>query len=386
MNITEDSKVTAQSVADVSLAGAVDRRTDVDNKQAQIARLLQEIGCDGLLVMQPDNFSWLTSGGMARGTLNEAAHPCLYFSAENRWLLSCNADSQRIFDEEIDGLGFQLKEWPWHWGRSQLLNDLCQGRNVACDQPWGTCKVVTDQLRKLRSSMSEYERACYQSLGQIASHALEATGRTLLKGEPEREIAGQLSHRLLHRGATPVLISVAGDGRWRYYRQPGYTSFPIRENCVLSLVAKKFGLCVQASRSVTFGQPEVSFRRDHDAACKVSATYIASTWPDAVPRQILASGRRIYQLIGAEHEWLQCPQGHVTGRAPVELEMTPQTEELLENNSVVSWQVSVGSAMSADSFLISEEGPKIITSIENWPVKRIRIQGAEFLRPDLLVR
>lgn len=386
MNITEDSKVSALSVADQSLTAPVDRRADIDAKQGTVARFLQETGCDGLLVLQPENFGWLTSGGSARGILNEAALPGLYFSADNRWLLSCNVDTQRLFDEEIDGLGFQLKEWPWQWGRTQLLNDLCQGRTVACDQPLGTCKVVTDQLRKLRCGMTEYERACCQSLGQILSHALEATGRTLLKGEPEREVAGQLCHRLMHRGAAPVLIGVAGDERSRYYRQPGFTSYPVRESCVLTVVARKFGLCAQASRSICFGQPSADFRRDHDAACKVSATYLASSWPDAVPRQILAAGRRIFQIIGAEHDWLKCPQGHVTGRVAVEKELTPQTEELLENHSMVSWQVSVGSALSADTFLLSEEGPKIVTAIENWPVKRIRIQGAEFLRPDLLVR
>lgn len=386
MNITEDSKVVAQSVADLSMIAAVDRRTDIETKQAIIGRFLQETGCDGLLLTQPENFSWLTSGGAARGTLSEAAHPCLYFNAESRWLISSNVDTQRIFDEEIDGLGFQLKEWPWHWGRAQLLNDLCQGRNVACDQPLGSCKVVTDQLRKLRCSMTDYERACFQALGQIVSHALEATGRTLLKGEPEREVAGQLSHRLLHRGAIPVMIGVAGDGRSRYYRQPTYTSHPIKESCVLTVVAKKFGICAQASRSITFGQPNANFRRDHDAACKVSATYLASSWPDSVPRQILQSGKRIYQLLGVEHEWLQCPQGHVTGRLAVEKELTPQTEELLENHWVVSWGVSVGAASSSDTFLLAEDGPKIVTPIENWPVKRIRIQGAEFLRPDLLVR
>ena len=42
--------------------------------------------------------------------------------------------------------------------------------------------------------------------------------------------------------------------------------------------------------------------------------------------------------------------------------------------------------MSCDTFLISEEGPRSITAAENWPLKRIRVQGAEFVRPDLLIR
>ena len=62
-----------------------------------------------------------------------------FCTAEGRWIITSNVDSQRLFDEELDGLGFQLKEWPWHWGRGQLIADLCQGRNVACDQPQDGC-------------------------------------------------------------------------------------------------------------------------------------------------------------------------------------------------------------------------------------------------------
>ena len=40
-------------------------------------------------------------------------------------------------------------------------------------------------------------------------------------------------------------------------------------------------------------------------ACRVSASYLASTWPDAVPREILQAGRRIYTRSQFEHEWLQ---------------------------------------------------------------------------------
>lgn len=387
MSITQETRVsTTQSLAEINLTTPSDRRADIEYKQALVANLLKEVGCDGLLVLEPENFSWLTGGGTARGILDTEAMPGLYMSGEGRWLICSNVDTQRIFDEEIDGLGFQLKEWPWHWGRGQFLADLCQGRNVACDQPLGSSKVVADQLHKLRRIFTEYEQACYRALGQIVSHALEATGRTVIQGETEREIAGQLSHRLMHRGAAPQVISVYADGRSRAYRQAGYTGALVKNYGVFTVVARKYGLSACASRTVVFGQVEGNLRKDHDAACKVSATYVAGSWPDSVPRQILASGQRIYQIAGVEHEWTLCPQGHLTGRSIVEMMLTPQNEELLQNHSAITWHASVGSAVSCDTFLISEEGPRSITAAENWPLKRIRIQGAEFVRPDLLIR
>jgi Xaa-Pro aminopeptidase len=365
---------------------APDRRADINAKMAQVAALAQEVGCEGVLLLAPENVAWLTSGATARGELDPASGPGVYCNADARWLIASNADSQRFFDEEIDGLGFQLKEWPWHWGREQFLADLCSNRKVACDLPRGNCPVVADRLLKLRRQLSPYEEACLRSLGQLLAHALEATCRTLSPGETEREVAGQLSHRLMHRGVLPLNIGVAADGRSRLYRHFGFTSTPVRHYAVLTATARKYGLCVTAGRSVCFGAPPDDFRQEHNAVCRVSASYQASTWPDAVPREILLAGRRIYLISGFEHEWLLCPQGHLSGRSPVELPLTAATEELFQPGWAVTWSASAGAASSLDTFLVTDQGPKVVTPTEVWPLKRIRIQGAEFVRPDVLQR
>jgi Xaa-Pro aminopeptidase len=387
MSVTVQSAGTpANNVAPAAAPAVNDRRADIDAKQAQLAALLREVGCDGLLLLDQENFSWLTSGGTARGVLDPGALPCLYVSAEGRWVVCANVDTQRLFDEELDGLGFQLKEWAWHRGRPQLLGDLVQGRKVASDLPLGPCTVVGPRVQHLRRVLTPYDQACYRALGQILAHALEATCRTLSPGETEREVAGQLCHRLAHRGASAVLLSVTADDRRRTYRQAEFTALPVRTHCVVQAVARKYGLYAAASRSAAFGEPDPAFRKENDAAIRVAATYMASTWPDAVPRQILATAQRVYQVCDAEHEWLLSPQGYVTGRAAVEEALTPQSEELLQANWAVTWRASVGAALSCDTFLISDKGPRAVTVPEQWPLKRIRVQGAEFVCPDLLLR
>jgi Xaa-Pro aminopeptidase len=375
-----------QSQPELMLVGPLDRRADVDAKQTRIAKLLHDLGCEGLLVVRPENFAWLTSGGNARGVIDPEAQPAAYFTAEGRWIIASNVDSQRLFDEELDGLGFQLKEWQWHQGRPQLLADLCQGRQVVSDEPRSGCKSIGEQLARMRRMLTPYEQACYRALGMIISHALEATCRTMNVGDTEREVAGHLSHRLLHRGAQPLALGVAADGRSRVYRHHGYTAAPVTRYAVVSVTVKKYGLYATASRSVAFGLIEPAFRRDHDSACRVSATYLASSWPDAVPRQILGTARRVYQVSGAEHEWLLYPQGQVTGRMPVELPLTPETDDLLQAGWAITWAGGVGAALSRDTFLIGEDGPRTITIADGWPLKRIRVQGAEFVRPDVLLR
>jgi Xaa-Pro aminopeptidase len=359
----------------------------VDGKQTLVADLLREVGCDGLLILDPDNFSWLTSGATPRNVLDPAQLPGLYLTPEARFVVSNNVDAQRLFDEEIDDLGFQLKEWPWHWEREALLNHLGKGRPLASDVPLADCKNIGERLRWERRGLTLYELAAYRELGLVVAHALEATCRTLGAGQTEQEIAGQLAHRVLHRGAEPLAVMALGDGRARRYRRGVPSSAPVTKSCVLSLTARLAGLCVSASRTTTLGPADGVTLKEHDTACKVTANYFASSWPDAVPEQLLLAGRRVLQISGFEHEWRMAPQGWLTGRSPVEQLLTPKTTELFRVGVALTWQSSVGAALSCDSFVVTAKGPVLITQpAANWPVKRIRIQGNYMSRPDVLQR
>jgi Xaa-Pro dipeptidase len=366
-----------------------DRRADVEAKQLRVAALLRDAGREGLLLLEPDNFSWMTAGAQARGVQDPATAPAVFCTAEGRWLVCSNVDTLRLFDEEVDGMGFQLKEWPWHWGRDQFLADLCHNRKILCDrhpEVEGDAEVIGPEMRKIRRTLSEYEQACLIALGQTVAHALEATCRTLSRRDTEREVAGQLSHRLIHRGVQPIHVGVAADGRSRSYRRHAFTPAVVDQYAVLTATGRKYGLCATASRTVCFGEVPEELKAGHSAVCRVSASYLASTWPDAVPREVLTAGRRIYLISGFEHEWLLAPQGHLTGRAAVELPLTPQTADLFEPGWAVTWTATAGPAVSCDTYVVTDQGPKAMTPTEVWPLKRIRVQGAECIRPDVLVR
>src|SRR5579871_4632365 len=118
-------------------AGSVSpRRADVDAKQGQVARLLTDLGCEAALLLMPAHVSWFTAGLTARGLLADSERPGLYLTATQRWVVCSNVDTPRLFDEEADRLGFQVKEWAWETGRAELLMNLVQGKKVAADRPF----------------------------------------------------------------------------------------------------------------------------------------------------------------------------------------------------------------------------------------------------------
>ena len=269
--------------------------------------------------------------------------PALYCNGEHRWILSSNVDSPRLFDEEVDGLGFQLKEWPWHWGREQLLADLRQNRKVACDLPLADTHFVGDDVRPSAPRPDAItSRRASASWARSWPTRVEATCRNLNVGETEREMAGQLGHRLLHRGALPVHLGVAADGRSRVYRRYGFTATPVQEFAVLTATARKYGLTATASRSVSFGTPPTDLSQGHNAVCRVTASYLASTWPEAVPREILHAGRRIYLTQRLRARMAARAAGPPHRPAAVELPLTPQTEDLFQTGWAVTWSASAG--------------------------------------------
>src|SRR4051812_22136707 len=98
-----------------------DRRAELDQRQELIAKLLESAKCDQLLLFDSANVTWFCGQSIHHPIVDPVEEPCLIVTATQRWLVCASTDSQRVFNNYLDGLGFQLKEWPWQVGRDQLL-------------------------------------------------------------------------------------------------------------------------------------------------------------------------------------------------------------------------------------------------------------------------
>src|SRR5262249_57688470 len=55
-----------------------ERRADIEAKQAQVAALLAEVDCEAFFLLEPENFSWFTSGATSRSILDRQQLPALF--------------------------------------------------------------------------------------------------------------------------------------------------------------------------------------------------------------------------------------------------------------------------------------------------------------------
>ena len=362
------------------------RRADVDAKQAAVARHLAEMGCEGAILFTPAHVAWFTGGMNVRGLIAETERPGVYTNGRQRWLVSSNVDGQRLFDEELDQLGFQLKEWQWPAGRAPLIGELLSGRKIACDRPFPGMPLIADRLRADLRPLLPSDMDRYLALGQLVAHAVEATTRTLTRGQTEQEVAGQVAHRLLHHGADLVGVSVAADDRGRRFRRSGFTAPPVDRVCPIQATGTRDGLHATVSRTVCFGKPSAPLRDEFSAACKVSAAYRAMGAAGRTVTHAAEAGRRVLKGTPFEHEWRHSQPGYGAGwHAAEELRRMGQDEPFVAGQAVV-WQARVGSAAVVDTVIAQPDGVTPVTPPDGWPFKRIKIADQNYDVPDLLVR
>ncbi len=360
------------------------RRADIDTKQDKVGKLLEELGCEGVVLLMPAHVSWFTGGINVRGLIADGERPGVYTNGRQRWLLASNVDAQRLFDEELDGLGFQLKEWQWGVGRAVLLGELVHGKKFATDRPFPNMPLVNDRLRTELRPLSAYERELYAALGSAVTHALEATARNSQAGQSEQEIAGQLAHRLYRHGVEAVGLSVAVDDRAKRFRRAGFTEATAERVCVLQATGMRDGLYVTASRTVCFGPPEPDFRLEFDTAVKLSAVYRSQTRPGATVGAAAEAGRVLTHGTDFEHDWRAAQQGYGAGRFPAEELRKANNDEKFATDWPIVWQARVHRAAVVDTMLVSDAEPIAVTPPDGWPFKRIRIRDHAYDVPDLL--
>lgn len=364
-----------------------ERRAEVDQKHEQVAGFLDAFGYDALILSRADSIAWFTSGGdTARGLGVEQASVLLYINRNSRAVLADNVQSARVFEEELAGLGFQLKERPWYEDPSRIIAELAHNKKIAADTACGPLPNELERLKILRRSLTKLERQKLRELGRALTLAVEATCRNFRPGETEADLAGHLAHRLLREGIVPVELRVASDDRLERYRQPIFKETPINHRAIISVVGRRLGLCAGVTRIVSFGKVDADFRAAHVLATMVDATCIFFSRPGETIADVFRRARRIYEKFDHADEWILDYQGSLIGYSPCEALLRPESSLVLAPNTALCWSPSVRSARSEDTVVIDERGYEVVTEAQSWPKVEVIVKGFPMQRPGILER
>ncbi len=382
------SENTGQTPASSGSLPTIDaaRANDIGLKQKAVAEFLESYEYDALLLQRPENLAWFTSGGDFSRSGSSETIASLFVTRDARVVITNNASSSQIFEKELTGLGFQLKERPWYEDRHVLINDVCRGRNVASDLPWKNVTDVSHQLSSLRLPLTPYEAEHIRELGKLVAHAAEATGRNFKQGMTEAEIAGQVAHRLVKKQVVPERIQVWADAKTMRYPHWSYGNKKVQDQCTISVVGRRFGLCTGVSRTVSFSKPPKEFSDAYHRAALAQATGLYFSQPDWEVFEVWNRVERIYKKYQFPDDWRECEQGEITGYHACEAPFVPKSEFRLATRMPVFWHQTVGTTSLGDTILIGTERFELLTPMESWPVIKIEVKKQAIELPGILRR
>jgi Xaa-Pro aminopeptidase len=363
----------------------LERADDVADRHRLLAELIRQHQVDALLISRPENIAWLTGGAEVTRSASAEIAARLFVTPEARLLVTNNVESQYLFDRELPGLGFQLKERPWFEPSDQLANDLCRGRKIGSDDGFGGSIDLAAEIARFRLPLNEREHKALRLLGREVVHAVEATARGCQLGETEAEIAAELAHRLIKREIVPVRLQVCADGRFRRYPHYPFGNATVSSSCVIAAVGRRNGLHVACCRTVLFAEDQ-AFRDAHHTATLMQTTGLYFSRAGVSTGDVWGKVRRIYEKFGCPDEWQLADQGDVTGYAVCESRVVPGSDFLLREGTPMHWHPAIGPTLTGDTILVRQGSPELVTPADEWPQIVVSVRGEPISRPDVLVR
>ncbi|MBL8819430.1 MAG: M24 family metallopeptidase [Planctomyces sp.] len=375
---TDDLKRRRQLVQDAS------RAEDVEIKHERVRELLKSTGGDALLLQDPVNIAWMTAGADLTRSTPDNCQTSLFITEDARLVATNAVDSTLIFEREVFGLGFQLKQREWFQPHSALIDDLCRGRKVISDSGYEGTRNATRRIAKARLPLTRLEVDRLRKLSQVATYAVEVSANNIRSGTTEAEVAGEISHRLLKRTITPVRIQVCADGRNERFRHWAFGESPIDRCAVVSCTARRWGLHSAVTRTVCLGDWPLELWEAHQRAVLVHATGMYFSKHDEPLKDVWQKVKRIYEKFGLGCEWQLADQADVLGYRPSEVQLTPDSDFVLQTGMPVFWHPSVGPALMGDTVLITKQGFERLTDSAVWPKLHVKVKGVDVECPGIL--
>ena len=362
-------------------------RASVDEKHRRVARWLEAHGIEAVVFGTADGVAWITDGGeAAERPGSDLASVLVFMNARSRAVICDNVQTARFFEEEVAGLGFQLKEYPWQGSPEVIVSDLGKHKRLAGDLALPGVEDRRTELSALRFPLSRLERRRIREAGWVLGRAIEAACRRIEPGQTELEVAGDLARHLIRDGVTPLEIRVAANGRSDRFRDHKSKPIPIERQATVTAVGRRRGLCAGASRTVAFGEIDPAFHEEHALAAMVSASAICNSRPGVSIAEVFGRVRRIYEKYGRPDEWMLAPQGSVIGYRPTELRLTPDEPLRLAHGHAVRWTPTVGASRSDDTVLVDDRGFEVVTDTGAWPHLEVAVRGLSIFLPSILRR
>lgn len=351
--------------------------TEFEQKHARVAQWLRDTETEGIVVRAAANVAWLASGGEV---LRPASSPVFVLTADRALLLCATEDADRLRQEEVRGVPVEVV--PVLSVAPDALTDrvhalLPDAKRWRCDSGGGEWEPAPG-FDALRGALlpDEVDRA--GRLGRDAAAAVEEVAAECYRGIGERDAAARLVAECTRRGLRVRDLVCGADDRFENYGRPAPKSGIAERALVMGVVVSRSGLHVAVTRTVCLAAPSETFLQRFAGGCEWAArlrhfSRAGETLGAAIQKALPQPPLHLGSL------------GGVCGYALFEHEARASSGWRLASHQMLVWTVSTSGMRIEDTLLGGPDGFVPVTSTENWPRRTIRVDGASYDVPDLLM-
>ena len=356
-------------------------------KVERLRKFLKENNLDGYLITTCYNFSWLTAG--ADHDVILATRPSfvkLLVTPTELLLIAPDDESARVMLEEVDGLGYQLREYSNYTSERRILDPILRLGRFAADADWpGISEVIP--LHDVRTPMLPSELERYRWLGKATVDALGEVAFQIAPGDSEQEIRNSVCAAMWKRGIFPTAVLIGSDERLRLYRHPTATRKRVQQTVMLNVCTRRWGLVVAVTRFVQFGPMTQSMEKDHAYVRQIQADVRAAMKPGSPQQMLFQTMLRSFGQTEAPDEWRKHSQGGPIGYLERDYLVGPETDTLIMPGQAQAWHPTYGIAKCEDTVFLHTDGAlETITPSGIWPTVTVRSHDREYVVPTVLVR
>ncbi|MCL6087596.1 MAG: aminopeptidase P family N-terminal domain-containing protein, partial [Actinobacteria bacterium] len=218
---------------------------EIDIKHLRLKKYLKLKNLEGILFSRQTNFLWFTGGKLNDVIKNDDTSLVYLFITENkRYLIATNSDADRVMNEELEGLDFELVRYDWF--NQNVYNGLekigIKGK-IGADFCGPDLYYAENEISDIRRNLTDFEVERFKRFSSDYAKIITDYCLNLKKGLTERELAAGLNYECYKLGIRMPVLMVGSDERVFKYRHPCTTHKKIDKYVLIATVAEREGIC-----------------------------------------------------------------------------------------------------------------------------------------------
>jgi antitoxin VapB len=330
-----------------------------------------------VVLTKPGTVSW--AGGALNPPIDRTASEdvvWLAITATDVIVITTTVEADRIRAELLPA-GATLISAPW-WDPALLVSAAADAlgiaaAKIAADGHPGFGIDVDHDLAVARLKLSAAEQEELRALGADSAAAVEGALRSWEPGTRDTDVAAEIVGRIEAAGGDAPVVLVGGDDRVRRFRHPVARGRPTSELVMAVLVARRHGLHVALTRYAAAG-PTPELDEQLATVHEIHRRTLDAARPGQTFGELYGALDAAYRDAGHPQAWAGHYQGGPIGYGQREFELAPCQHDSpwwpvpIAAGTALAINPSLpGGAKDEDTFLITDDGPELITTTNDWP-------------------